>query len=107
MLFPLLFQKYYLTLQHGKVYQSFYRHRVQVLKNMDTLNRLPWAAQNAVFRRLEEIAEVSAMTRGECIKYDHALKVYRDTLNAYNGALQDGLQQGLEQGLQQGELKRH
>lgn len=98
----MLFQKYYLTLQHGKVYQSFYRHRVQVLKNMDTLNRLPWAAQNAVFQRLEEIAEVSAMTKDERIKYDHALKVYRDTLNAYNGALQDGLQQGLEQGREQG-----
>ena len=65
---------------------------------MDTLNRMPWAAQNAVFRRLEEIAEVSAMTRDERIKYDHALKVYRDTLNTYNGAVQDGLQQGIQQG---------
>ncbi|MBQ2192599.1 MAG: hypothetical protein II403_01520, partial [Prevotella sp.] len=83
---------------HGKVYPSFCRHRVQVLKHMDTLSRMPGAAQNAVFRRLEEIAEVSAMTKDERIKYDHAMKVYRDTLNAYNGALQDGLQQGLEQG---------
>jgi len=73
---------------------------------MDTLNRMPWAAQNAVFRRLEEIAEVSAMTRDERIKYDHALKVYRDTLNTYNGAVQDGLQQGIQQGIQQGELNK-
>lgn len=79
---------------------------IYVLKNMDTLNRMPWAAQNAVFRRLEEIAEVSAMTRDERIKYDHALKVYRDTLNTYNGAVQDGLQQGIQQGIQQGELNK-
>jgi len=61
---------------------------------MDTLNRMPWAAQNAVFQRLEEIAEVSAMTKEERIKYDHALKVYRDTLNAYNGAEQKGRAEG-------------
>ena len=59
---------------------------------MDTLNRLPWVAQNAVFQRLEEIAEVSAMTKEERIKYDHALKVYRDTLNTYDGAVQKGEQ---------------
>ena len=61
---------------------------------MDTLSRLPWAAQNAVFKRLEEIAEVSAMTKDERIKYDHALKVYRDTLNTYNGAEQKGRAEG-------------
>ena len=73
---------------------------IYVLKNMETLNRMPWAAQNAVFQRLEEIAEVSAMTKEERIKYDHALKVYRDTLNAYNGAEQKGIQQGILQGEQ-------
>ena len=67
---------------------------IYVLKNMDTLSRLPWAAQNAVFKRLEEIAEVSAMTKDERIKYDHALKVYRDTLNTYNGAEQKGRAEG-------------
>lgn len=66
----MLFKKDCLTLQHGKVYQSFYRHRVQVLKNMDTLNRLPWAAQNAVFQRLEEIAEVSATSSSEQVVPD-------------------------------------
>ena len=68
--FPLPFKKDCLTLQHGKVYQSLYRHRVQVLKNMDTLNRLPWAAQNAVFQRLEEIAEVSATSSSEQVVPD-------------------------------------
>ena len=71
------------------------------MKNMETLNRMPWAAQNAVFQRLEEIAEVSAMTKEERIKYDHALKVYRDTLNAYNGAEQKGIQQGIQQGIEE------
>ena len=36
---------------------------INLLKNMETLNRLPWAAQSAVFKKLESIADVSAMTR--------------------------------------------
>ena len=75
---------------------------IYVLKNMDTLNRMPWVAQNAVFQRLSEIAEVSAMTKEERIKYDHALKVYRDTLNAYNGAVQKGRAEGLAEGMEKG-----
>ena len=59
---------------------------IYVLKNMDTLNRLPWAAQNSVFQRLAEIAEVSAMTKEERQEYDGALKRYRDTLNVMRGA---------------------
>lgn len=67
---------------------------IYVLKNMETLNRMPWTAQNAVFQRLAEIAEVSAMSKDERIKYDHALKVYRDTQNAYNTAVQKGRAEG-------------
>ena len=67
---------------------------IYVLKNMETLNRLPWAAQNSVFQQLAEIGEVSAMTKEERIKYDGALKRYRDTLNAMQGAEQKGRAEG-------------
>ncbi|MBR6828187.1 MAG: PD-(D/E)XK nuclease family transposase [Prevotella sp.] len=67
---------------------------IYVLKNMETLNRLPWAAQNSVFQRLAEIAEVSAMTKEERQEYDGALKRYRDTLNVMRGAEQKGRAEG-------------
>ena len=51
---------------------------------------MPWAAQNAVFQRLAEVAEVSKLTKKERIEYDQALKRYRDTLNAIAGAEQKG-----------------
>jgi hypothetical protein len=51
---------------------------------------MPWAAQNAVFQRLAEVAEVSKLSKEERIKYDHALKRYRDTLNSMKGAEQKG-----------------
>ena len=65
-----------------------------VLKNMETLNRLPWAAQNKVFERLSEIAEVSALTKEEREQYDGALRKYRDTMNVMMGAEQKGRAEG-------------
>ena len=82
---------------------------IYVLRNMETINRLPWAAKNAVFKRLEEIAEVSALSQEERIKYDIAIKRYRDSLNVYRGAIlegrEKGLQEGREKGLQEGREK--
>jgi predicted transposase/invertase (TIGR01784 family) len=63
---------------------------------METLNRMPWAAQNAVFQRLAEVAEVSKLSKEDRIKYDHALKRYRDTLNAMAGAEIKGRAEGVE-----------
>ena len=55
-----------------------------------TLERMPWAVQKAVFRRLAEVAEVSKLSIEERIKYDHALKRYRDTFNTIEGVKQKG-----------------
>jgi predicted transposase/invertase (TIGR01784 family) len=75
---------------------------IYVLKNMETLNRLPWMAKSAVFRRLAEVAEVSALSKEERIKYDHALKVYRDSINAERYAeykAEKAMQEGMEKGM--------
>ena len=69
---------------------------------METLNRLPWAAKDSVFQRLAEIAEVSALTKEERVKYDYALKRFRDTLNAMAGARMEGLAEGMEKGMAEG-----
>lgn len=67
---------------------------------MDILERMPWAAQNAVFQRLAEIAEVSKLSKEERIEYDHALKRYRDTLNAMTGAEMKGRAEGRAEGIE-------
>lgn len=61
---------------------------------METINRLPWTAKSAVFKRLEEIAEVRALTKEEQMQYDHALKVYRDNYNTFQGAIEEGMKEG-------------
>ena len=61
---------------------------------MDILDRMPWAAQNAVFQRLAEVAEVSKLSKDDRLAYDHALKRYRDTINAMYGAEEKGRAEG-------------
>ena len=75
---------------------------IYLLKNMETLSRLPWAAQSAVFKKLESIADVGAMTRAERLKYDEALKKYRDTISVLEGARMEGRMEGREEGIQEG-----
>ena len=70
---------------------------------METLSRLPWAAQSAVFKKLESIADVGAMTRDERLKYDVALKKYRDTISVFEGARLEGHEQGLLEGRAEGQ----
>lgn len=62
-----------------------------VLKNMEVLDRMPWAAKDSVFRKLAEIAEVSNMSKQDRIKYDSALRHYRDTISVLQGAEDKGV----------------
>ena len=73
-----------------------------MLKNMETLNRLPWAAQSAVFKKLESIADVGGMTRAERLQYDEALKKYRDTISVFEGVRMEGRAEGMELGVLKG-----
>ena len=82
---------------------SQFERWIYILKNMEILDRMPWAAQNAVFQRLAEVAEVSKLSKEERLKYDHALKRYRDTLNAMAGAKQEGIEEGRAEGRAEGE----
>ena len=86
--------------------ENHFERWIYILKNMEILERMPWAAQNAVFRRLAEVAEVSALSKEERIKYDRALKRYRDTYNAMTGAEQKGLAEGLAKGRAEGEREK-
>ena len=75
---------------------------IYVLKNMETLNRLPFKARNAVFKRLEEIVDIAALSKEERMKYDESIKVYRDQLAVMEFERQKGLAEGLEKGLVEG-----
>lgn len=75
---------------------------IYVLKNMETLKRLPFKARKAVFEKLEEIADVASMSPKERELYDNSVKVYRDYLVTMDAAEKEGIKKGMEEGLKKG-----
>ena len=78
---------------------------IYLLKNMETLTRLPWAAKSAVFQKLEQIADVASLSRQDRIKYDEGLRKYRDTISVLQGAYDEGEAKGEANGLANGLAK--
>ena len=75
---------------------------IYVLKNMDTLKRMPFRARKSVFEKLEEVVTLSSLTRAEREKYDESLKTYRDRLAELAFAQQEGMEKGRAEGLVEG-----
>ncbi len=75
------------------------------MKNMEALNRLPWAAKNSVFERLSQIADISSLSKEERMKYDEGIRKYRDTLCVMDGAYLKGIAEGREKGIAEGREK--
>ena len=70
---------------------------------------MPYAAKNAVFKKLETIASLSELTRSERARYDHEIKVIRDNYmfecqakRDLERAKKEGLEKGREEGLEKG-----
>ena len=51
---------------------------------------MPFLAQNAVFRKLAEISDISTLSKEEHKKYDESIKRYRDTMAVINSAVKEG-----------------
>ena len=56
---------------------------------------MPWVAQDAVFKKLAEIAEVASLKGDDRRKYDASLRSYRDTLAVMEGQYLDGRAEGI------------
>ena len=78
---------------------NIFERIIYVLKHMDILQRMPFLAQDAVFKRLSEIAEVGSMTKEERRQYDESLKHYRDTIAVMQGQYLEGMEKGMEKGI--------
>lgn len=71
---------------------------IYVLKNMEHLSKLPIQWQNSVFKRLSEISEVSELSHEERVKYDVAIKRFRDAYSTYKFAEREGRAEGRAEG---------
>ena len=75
---------------------------IYVLKHMEALNKLPWAAKSPIFKKVSEISDISALSREERLKYDAAIKVYRDNICVYEDAVERGMNEGFQKGMEKG-----
>ncbi|MCR2005230.1 Rpn family recombination-promoting nuclease/putative transposase [Bacteroides acidifaciens] len=78
---------------------------IYVLKNMETLNRMPFKARKSVFEKLEKIVDIASLSKEERMKYDESIKVYRDSLVTMEFAEQKGRAEGLAEGMAKGMAK--
>lgn len=72
------------------------------MESKQILQRMPWMAQDAVFKKLSEIAEVGSLDREERLRYDESLRHYRDTIVVMEGQFMEGERKGLEKGRAEG-----
>ena len=67
---------------------------------------MPFQAQNAVFKKLAAITDVSTLSSKERERYDESLKIYRDNYAAdqysYNKGLKKGEKIGEKKGIETG-----
>ena len=76
---------------------------------METFQRIPFLAQNSVFRKLAEITDISTLSKEEREIYDERIKRYRDTMAVIDYAVKEerakGRVEGRAEGLAEGEAK--
>ena len=73
-----------------------------VLRNMNTFERMPFMAKNAVFKKLAEISDIRSLSKKEMDKYEYSLRVMRDSYATYQYAAKNGWKKGVAEGMAQG-----
>ena len=71
---------------------------IYVLKNMETLERMPFQAQNALFEKLASITDVSALSEKDQERYEESLRIYRDNYAADEYSFNRGKAEGVAAG---------
>lgn len=100
------------SITHPDECSNDFERWIYILKNMETLERMPFRAQKSVFDRLAEVCEVAKMNMAEKRNYDASLMAYLDAKNqlyyfkngermAEERGYKDGMAKGLVQGLEQ------
>lgn len=78
---------------------------IYVLKNMETLQRLPFKARQAVFDKLEQIVDIASLSKEDRMKYDESIKIYRDNLAVMSFAEANGREKGRAEGRAEGKAE--
>ena len=72
---------------------------------MSILDKIPSLAENELFQKLAEIADITALSKEDREKYDESIKVMRDNIAAYKGAIIEGRIEGKKEGKIEGKIE--
>ncbi|WP_337772203.1 transposase [Prevotellamassilia timonensis] len=72
---------------------------------MNVFERMPFMAKNAVFRKLAEISDITALSKEEHEKYDESIKILRDNYATFKFAIKEGHDKGRAEGRAEGQTK--
>ncbi|WP_337583279.1 transposase [Prevotellamassilia timonensis] len=72
---------------------------------MNVFERMPFMAKNAVFRKLTEISDITALSKEEHEKYDESIKILRDNYATFKFAIKEGHDKGRAEGRAEGQTK--
>lgn len=84
--------------------QNDFERWIYILKNMETLKRMPFKARKAVFKKLEDIADVSSLSREDRERYENSVDAYRTNLCVMDAAKLEGREEGREVGREEATL---
>jgi predicted transposase/invertase (TIGR01784 family) len=65
---------------------------------MNIFEGMPFMAKNAVFRKLAEISDITALSKEEHEKYDESIKILRDNYATFKFAIKEGHDKGRAEG---------
>ena len=60
-----------------------------IIKNMETLNEMPWREQEELFDEISKVASVAALSEEERNRYEDALRNYRDNIDVRNADIHE------------------
>ena len=72
---------------------------------MSILDKIPSLAENELFQKLAAIEDITALCKEDQEKYDDAIKVMRDHIAAYKGAIIEGRIEGKKEGKKEGKIE--
>lgn len=72
---------------------------------MSILDKIPSLAGNELFQKLAAIEDITVLCKEDQEKYDESIKVMRDNIAAYKGAIIEGRIEGKKEGKKESKIE--
>ena len=80
-------------------------HPFYILKNMETMEKMPYQATNAAFQKLDRVMKRLSLTHEEHKIYERSLRHYLDNYNCMKSAQEESFQEGEQKGVMKGVMQ--